>query len=56
MVTNTLDLRVWNNDYTRWLPIRGYINAEFNDECGFTAPTGTLTVTADHPRATRLMQ
>ncbi|WP_312800974.1 Gp37-like protein [Corynebacterium variabile] len=56
MVTNTLDLRVWNNEYTRWLPIRGYISAEFNDECGFTAPTGTLTVPADHPRATRLMQ
>lgn len=51
-----IDLRVWDHDVDRWLPLRGYIELEFNDEVGFTAPTATITLTADHQLAGRLMQ
>ena len=54
--SDPLSLRVWDHDYDQWLPLRGYTSLELNQEAGFTAATGQITVTADHPLASRLMQ
>ena len=53
---NPLNIMVHNNDYTQHMRLTGYIDVEFNEEFGFTAGTGTITIPADHPLAKRLMQ
>ncbi|HFG8807616.1 Gp37-like protein [Corynebacterium striatum] len=53
---NPLNIMVHNNDYTAHMRLTGYIDVEFNEEFGFNAGTGTITIPADHPLANRLMQ
>lgn len=54
--TNPLDIRVHSNDYTQSIPLGHYISCRFSEEFGFKAGTGEITVEADHPLASRLMQ
>lgn len=53
---NPLNLTVHNNDYRQRLRLGSYIECELRQEFGFTAGGGTLTITADHPLAGRIMQ
>lgn len=54
--TNPLNLYVHNNDYTERQRLSGYIDVELNDEFGFNAGVGQLTIPADHKLAGRIMQ
>lgn len=53
---NPLNLYVHKNDYTERERLSGYIELELNDEFGFNAGVGSLTIPADHKLAPRIMQ
>lgn len=53
---NPLNLTVWDHDYQSRLRIPGYSDLQLDQEAGFVAGTGHITMPADHPLAPRLMQ
>lgn len=53
---NPLNLRVWDHDHVESRPLRAYIDAEFDQEAGFTPGEGRINIPANHPLATRILR